>query len=235
VALRPKPPPWPALVARRVFLGPDRGTWALGAAALGTTGAVIAGEIARVWRRGAAPLPADTDNVLGAAELAARQTVDVAVEGYREVSARENALLNLQLAFAGTFVGIRATTYVLRRRRTFGPLRDLTVADRHIHHFVPGIAMAFLAGGAAVVSTTDELHPLLAIPFGAGVALTLDESALLLELDDVYWTERGLVSVQVTLASIAILGGLTMALRLLRRGEREVLEIGDGRPSAEAR
>src|SRR3712207_8437960 len=45
----------------------------------------------------------------------------------------------------------------------------------------------------------------LAIPFGAGVALTLDESALLLELEDVYWTEEGVVSVQITLATIGLL------------------------------
>ena len=37
----------------------------------------------------------------------------------------------------------------------------------------------------------------LALPFGIGVALVLDESALLLELEDVYWTEEGVLSVQI--------------------------------------
>ena len=69
------------------------------------------------------------------------------------------------------------------------------------------------------------LDPWLAIPFGIGVALTLDESALLLELDDVYWTEEGIVTVQITLAAgLDAARPLALALRILRRGEREVLD-----------
>ena len=49
---------------------------------------------------------------------------------------------------------------------------------------MPGIVLAFLSGGASVVARDQDLDPLLALPFGVGVALTLDESALLLELDD---------------------------------------------------
>ena len=65
---------------------------------------------------------------------------------------------------------------------------------------------------------------MLAVPFGVGMGLTLDESALLLELEDVYWTEEGLLSVQITLAVMAMLGALALALRFLRRGEQVVLE-----------
>ena len=81
----------------------------------------------------------------------------------------------------------------------------MVVGERHIHHFVPGIVIAFLAGGASVLSRNEELDPLLAVPFGMGVALTLDESALLLRLDDVYWSEEGIISVQITLAALALL------------------------------
>jgi hypothetical protein len=56
--------------------------------------------------------------------------------------------------------------------------------------------------------------------------LTLDESALLLKLDDVYWTAEGILSVQITLATMAMLSALTLVLRVLHRGEREVLEDG---------
>ncbi len=62
------------------------------------------------------------------------------------------------------------------------------------------------------------------MPFGVGLGLTLDESALLLELDDVYWTREGLLSVQITLAVMAMLGALALALRFLWRGEQAVLE-----------
>jgi hypothetical protein len=201
----------------------ERRTRALAATAIVTTGAVVAAEIGRVWRRGDAPLPAEADDVVLAAEQAIEQTVEVAKAGYRGGSTRENALLNLLLSFSGTFVFTRASTAVIRRRGRFGPFRNVVRGDHHIHHFVPGIALAFVAGGISIVSRDERLDPMLAVPFGAGVALTLDESALLLKLDDVYWTEEGVLSVQITLATMAMLSALTLVLRVLRRGESEVL------------
>ena len=209
---------------RRQGLRIDRRTWAMGLTALGTTGALLAGEVGRVWRRGSAPLPVETTDLVGAAETAARETVEVAVSGYRTGSARENALLNLLGSFTLTFAATRLSTVIIRRRGGFGPIRNYRVRGRHIHHFVPGIILAFLSGGASVVARNQDLDPLLALPFGVGVALTLDESALLLELDDVYWTERGIVSVQITLSTLALASSVALALRVLRRGEREVLE-----------
>jgi len=202
----------------------ERRTQALAATAIVTTGAVIVAEVARVWRRGDAPLPADADDVVLAAEQAIEQTVEVAKAGYRGGSTREHALLNLLLSFSGTFVFTRLSTTLIRRRGRFGPIRNVIAADHHVHHFVPGIALAFVAGGISVVSRNEQLDPILAVPFGAGVALTLDESALLLKLDDVYWTEEGILSVQITLATMAMLSALTLVLRVLRRGESAVLD-----------
>jgi hypothetical protein len=216
---------------RQPTLRIDRKTWALGAGALVTTGALVAGEVARVWSRGSATPPThagDVVEVLEAAEEAARETVEVAVSGYRAGSTRENALLNLLGSFTLTFGLTRASTAVIRRHGRLGPIRNYRWGGRHIHHFVPGIVLAFLAGGVSVVSRQEELDPWLALPFGAGVALTLDEAALLLELDDVYWTERGVVSIQITLGALALLSSVALALRVLRRGEREVLHVPPG-------
>jgi hypothetical protein len=209
---------------RRVRQRLDRTTVALGIVALATAGVAVAGEIGRVWRRGRAPLPAETDRVLEAAGEAARQSVEVAVEGYRAGSTRENALLNLLLAFGLTFGIVRTTTWMIRSRGEFGPFRELVAGDRHIHHFVPGITMALLSGGVGLVTSNEDIERWLAIPFGIGAALTLDESALLLHLEDVYWSEEGILSVQITLAAIALLGAGAIARRTLRRGEERVLE-----------
>jgi hypothetical protein len=225
LALRP--------AARERQLSVERRTRAIAAAAIVTTGALVTAEVARVWRRGDAPLPAETDDVVLAAEQAIEQTVEIAVAGYRGGSSRENALLNLLLAFCGTSVVVRASTTIIRRRGRFGPFRNLVVGDDHIHHFVPGIALAFLAGGIAIIARDERLDPILAVPFGAGVALTLDESALLLKLDDVYWTEEGIVSVQITLATLALLSTLALVLRVLRRGEAQVLVVADDDPAGQ--
>jgi hypothetical protein len=105
-----------------------------------------------------------------------------------------------------------------------GPFRNMRVGRRHIHHFVPGIVIGFGAGAAAILTRDERLEPWLAVPFGVGMGLTLDESALLLDLEDVYWSREGLLSVQITLAVMAMLGALALGLRFLRRGEELVLE-----------
>ena len=80
----------------------------------------------------------------------------------------------------------------------------------------------FGSGGAALLSSDERLETALAVPFGVGIGLTFDEAALLLELEDVYWTPEGLLSVQVSLGLAATLGGTILTLRMLRRGEERV-------------
>jgi hypothetical protein len=211
-------------LARRRGLAPGRGTLALGAAAGAVVLAVVVAEVGRVWRRGSAPLPQETEHLLAAAEEAVAEAAEVARVGYREVSTRENSLFNLLTSFATTFLAVRSITYLLRRRSRFGPFRNVRLGGRHVHHFVPGIVITFGAGTTAILSRNEALEPWLALPFGVGMGLTLDESALLLELEDVYWSREGLLSVQITLAVIASLGALALGLRLLRRGEQVVLD-----------
>jgi hypothetical protein len=209
---------------------PDRLTFALGALAGATTLAVVAVEVGRIWRRGSAPLPSQTDDLLPAAQEAVTETVEVAVAGYQDVSSRENALFNLLTSFVATFVTVRTVAWLLRGRPNVGPFRDVVVGRRHIHHYVPGILLAFGAGGAAILTRNEDIEPLLAIPFGAGMGLTLDESALLLELEDVYWSREGLLGVHISLAVAALIGAVSLAIRFLRRGERLVIDASVSGP-----
>jgi hypothetical protein len=201
----------------------DRLTLALGVAAAASVGAVVAIEVWRVWRRGSTPMPQETDDLLGATESAVFETVAVARTGYQQVSTRENAMFNLLTSFVTTFMLARLITYRLRSRSSVGPFRTLKFGRRHIHHFVPGIVIAFAAGAAAILTRDEDLEAKLAVPFGVGMGLTFDESALLLELEDVYWSQEGLLSVQITLSVSAMLGALALGLRFLRRGEEVVL------------
>ena len=208
----------------RGFAAIERKTMALGVAAYAVTAAALLAEFGRVWRRGSAPLPRETDSVLDAAAEAAGETVAVAVSGYRETPRRENALFNLLASFVASFSLARGITYLLRRRKRVGPFRNLRIGRRHIHHFVPGILLAFSSGAAAILTDDEQIEPRLALAFGTGMGLTLDESALLLELDDVYWSREGVLSVQITLAAMALISATVLGLRFLRRGEVAVLE-----------
>ena len=208
----------------RGFAAVERKTVAVGVAVYAVTAAALLAEFGRVWRRGSAPLPGDTDRVLDAAGQAAGETVAVAVSGYREMPRRETALFNLLASFVTSFSVARGITYLLRRRTRVGPFRPLRIGERHIHHFVPGILLAFGSGAAAILTDNEQIEPRLALAFGTGMGLTLDESALLLELDDVYWSREGVLSVQITLAAMALISASALGARFLRRGEAVVLE-----------
>jgi hypothetical protein len=168
-------------------------------------------------------MPAEADSVVEAAVEAGVETTAVAVAGYQAAPAQENALFNLFASFVISLVVTRGITFALRDRRRLGPFRNVRVGRRHIHHFVPGIVLAFLSGAIAIVTRNEDLEPKLALLFGAGMGMTMDEAALLLELDDVYWTEEGLLSVQIGAGLVGLLGALAIGLRFLRRGEERVL------------
>lgn len=203
----------------------SRSTKLLGVVSLGTTAGVVAYEYLTVWRRGGVAEELKVEHPVEAHVEAARETVEVAVEGYRSSTPREVALMHMLISFTLSWGIVRLSTHRIRRNGRFLLFRDLKVGDGHIHHFVPGIVLAFVAGGASIASRDERIDKWLAIPFGAGAALTLDESALLLELDDVYWSEEGVVSVQVTMVTMVLLSLLMLSRRLLRRGERGLAPV----------
>jgi hypothetical protein len=159
----------------------------------------------------------DPEALLESAPAAAADTVGVAVRGYAEASRSETVLFNLLGGFVGAFALVRLSTWGIRDER--GPFRNVHVAGRHIHHFVPGILIAFTSGTAGLLTDNDRAEQWLAVPMGAGIGLTFDEAALLLDLRDVYWTREGLLSVQLSLGATAILSVAILTLRMLRRGE----------------
>ena len=191
---------------------------------------MIVGQVVRLARRRKAAAPPATgvlesaEHALGAATQAAQDSVTVAREGFAETSRGEIVLFNILSGFTGSITVVRLSTWGIRDG--WWPLGNVRVRGRHVHHFVPGILVAFAAGGAAMVTRSERVEELLAIPFGAGIGLTFDEAALLLQLEDVYWTREGILSVQASLAFSAILGAAIIGLRILRRGERMSEEAG---------
>ncbi|HEX8049986.1 MAG TPA: hypothetical protein VF504_00845 [Solirubrobacterales bacterium] len=191
--------------------------------ALAAAGTVVAGQFSRMFARRASEAH-DPEALLESAPAAAADTVGVAVRGYAEAPRSETVLFNLLGGFLGAFALVRLSTWGIRENR--GPFRNVSIGGRHIHHFVPGILIAFASGTAALLTDDDEVEQRLAIPMGAGIGLTFDEAALLLDLRDVYWTREGLLSVQLSLGATAILSIAILTLRMLRRGERRQEQEG---------
>jgi len=206
----------------------ERATVGLAAVALGGAGTVLAGQFGRMLRRRTHER-AD-EGLVEAAPVAAIDTVGVAVRGYADAPRSEVVLFNLLAGFLGSFAFVRISTWGIRDG--WGPFRNVSVGGRHIHHFVPGILLAFASGTAALLTDDDALEDKLAVPMGAGMGLTFDEAALLLDLRDVYWTREGLLSVQLSLGATATLSIAILTQRMLRRGERSQEAAGQIPPAS---
>jgi hypothetical protein len=132
---------------------------------------------------------------------------------------QRSALLSW-LAFTGTFAGLRALTYSIRVGK--GPFGNISVGGEHLHHYMWGIGM--LSGVGAVAVRGEERHrrhPTVAVCYGTGLALIVDEFALLLDLRDVYWARQGRISIDIGVGGIALAGSYFAALPVLRRLQRE--------------
>jgi hypothetical protein len=203
----------------------ERITVGLAVFAAGSAGSLIAGELLRMARRRSDSEAVDTPaNLVDVAGLATRDTFAVARRGISATPHHEAVLFNILQGFLGAFAFARLSTWGIRHG--WWPSRNVKISGRHIHHFVPGIVIAFGSAVAALTTRSQRVESALSIPFGVGMGLTMDEAALLLDLRDVYWTRQGLLSVQVSLGVTATLAATILGLRMLRRGEEKGAEEG---------
>jgi hypothetical protein len=132
-----------------------------------------------------------------------------------ELDAGQQSALISWLSFTGTFGGVRGVTHAIRDGK--GPFRNLSVGGEHLHHYMWGIGL--LAGVGAVAVKGDEQlrrHPATALAYGVGLALIMDEFALLLDLKDVYWAKQGRISVDLGIGGSSLAGTYFAAVPLFR-------------------
>ena len=116
------------------------------------------------------------------------------------------------IAFVCSFGFIRGSAHMIRAQVSWWPGNVETKGGTHIHHLVWGILLLLVMGyiGLAFDPPSPWVE-LVAIAFGIGMGLTMDEFALWLNLQDVYWAPKGrqsidAVIVTTTLLVIAVLG-----------------------------
>jgi hypothetical protein len=139
---------------------------------------------------------------------------------HEELDAGQRAALLSWLAFTVTFGAVRGITYSIKAGR--GPFGNLSVGGQHLHHYMWGIGLVSGVGGVAVHGEDERRkHPAVAISYGAGLALIIDEFALLLDLKDVYWAKQGRISVDLGVGGSSLAGTYFAALPLLRALRRQ--------------
>jgi hypothetical protein len=114
------------------------------------------------------------------------------------------------LAILVTFLVTRTVTRLIRsgNGRRIG-LGNVSLGGNHVHHQVFGI-LIIIGTGVYLISATPHGAPLSAAAavFGLGVGLTVDEFALWLHLEDVYWADQGRKSVDAIFCVLVITGAL---------------------------
>jgi hypothetical protein len=129
--------------------------------------------------------------------------VDLDPEMLPVLSGRRELVAWLVLGFLVTFLVTRFVTHAIRTGR--GPFRDASVGGVHVHHEVYGIFLLLGTGTAEFAYRPPGAGgAVLAVLFGAGAALTLDEFALWLHLEDVYWSREGRSSVDAVLIALVV-------------------------------
>ncbi|MFL5901986.1 MAG: hypothetical protein ACJ75S_12420 [Solirubrobacterales bacterium] len=117
----------------------------------------------------------------------------------------EQGIFLVLAGFVLSFAFIRMSTRLMRSPRvTWWPGSVVSDSGVHLHHLVFGIVTMMIAGtlgfGALGHSPYAEIC---AFAFGVGAGLTIDEFALWVYLDDVYWAEEGRSSIDATVIAAA--------------------------------
>jgi hypothetical protein len=133
-------------------------------------------------------------------------------------------------AFFLTFATVRGITHAIRAER--GPFKNITPGGRHIHHMTFGITGLLTVGYLWMldigVINERRASRVTSSVFGCGAALTLDEFALWLNLEDVYWAKQGRESIDAV-----VLFGSLLSLSVLGKGFfSDLLHAGRARPAA---
>jgi hypothetical protein len=114
--------------------------------------------------------------------------------------ASRSVALWLLAGFLGSFLFIRTSARLMRSPKVPWWPGSVTSGDLHIHHLVWGIILLLLCGFLGFATTPETpWTQILAVMFGIGAGFTLDEFALWLHLEDVYWSEQGRQSVQAVM------------------------------------
>jgi hypothetical protein len=140
----------------------------------------------------------------------------------RDVDPARRGLVAAWFAFTATFVLLRLLTWLIRIH--VAGLGNVSAGSVHLHHYVWGILLLVAVAVFGLVDRSPRARVWMGIAFGVGLALVVDEAALLIELRDVYWTGFGAVSVGLALILISAAGSALALTRAPRRAQDEVGE-----------
>ena len=130
-------------------------------------------------------------------------------------SNNQEAIFLVLIGFLLSFAFIRLSTRLMRSPKVpWWPGSIVSDGGLHVHHHVFGIVMMMAAGALGFAVDGDSwVFNLCGLAFGVGIGLTIDEFALWLHLEDVYWSEEGRRSIDATVLTALVLALIMMGAR----------------------
>jgi hypothetical protein len=130
------------------------------------------------------------------------------------------------VGFVGSFAFIRMSTRMIRAEVSWWPGNIESESGLHVHHLVFGIITMMVAGTLGFAAFGHSpLAEICAFFFGIGVGLTIDEFALWVYLEDVYWAEQGRSSIDATVIAAALIGLIVIGADPFEASEEGVTVI----------
>jgi hypothetical protein len=131
--------------------------------------------------------------------------IELAYRTHIEAAGKEYHFLIL-LAFLLSWGFIRTSAHMIHAQVSWWPGNVQTKGGTHVHHLVWGILLLLSMGYIGLsFDLGSPWFELVAILFGIGMGLTLDEFALWLNLQDVYWTQKGRQSIDAVIVTTCLL------------------------------
>ena len=136
-----------------------------------------------------------------------------AYDQHIQIPGKETHFLIL-IAFVISFGFIRTSTHMIRDEVSWWPGNVETKSGTHVHHMFWGILLLMVMGYVGIAtSIPNPWFELVAIGFGVGMGLTMDEFALWLNLEDVYWQKKGRESINAVVVTMVLLFIALLGLR----------------------
>jgi hypothetical protein len=135
----------------------------------------------------------------------------------REVHPTRRGFVLSWWSFTLTFAFLRALTFAIHKH--VAGLGNVSAGGIHLHHYLWGILLVSVVASAGLVERSPSWRIWMGLVFGFGLALIIDEIALLVELKDVYWSGAGWISVAVGVFWIGVIGSVLAMTRSRHRDQ----------------
>lgn len=137
---------------------------------------------------------------------------------WRQIDPARRGIVLAWLAFTVTFGGARLVTWLIHIDTS--DVGDISAGGVHLHHYLWGILLLAAAAVFGLVDRSPRTRSWMGAVLGVALALIVDEAALLITLEDVYWHSEGWSSIALAITIIGVVGtGLVLTRSGVERAD----------------